>query len=95
MPIDRRVINRANADRAKDGFWKDETRNITLCEMWVDGAFAQDIASAIGNGCTKSMVIRRTKVLGLPKRKGWARYGNGRRTLPIRVPCETNKGRAA
>lgn len=95
MPTDRRAINRANAERAKDGFWSVPDRSATLAVLWSDGEFANDIASAIGEGCTKNMVIRRAKVLGLPARKGWCRFGSARRAHPIRVPCETNEGRAA
>lgn len=89
MTADRRLINRANAERGHHAkFWSVEGRSITLCDLWAKETFASAIARAIGDGCTKSMVIRRAKVLGLPKRSPGE---FSRRALLIRVPRETNE----
>lgn len=61
----RSEINRANGRRQRDSFWTDE-RKALLRRLWKPGANAYDIATEIGAGCTRDMVIGKANRLELP-----------------------------
>jgi hypothetical protein len=88
------MINSANASRQADNFWTDDREEI-LRNLWGAGEFASDIAIAIGDGCTPSMVIGKANRLKLAPRKDWNRFGNGRHKSVIRVARETRMSEGA
>lgn len=59
----------------------DARRDKILKREWFNGAFAQDIADAIGDGVTKNAVIGRAHRLGLPQRDKTTLHRSRRITL--------------
>ena len=67
---ERALINSANASKqGRNAFWNAERFEL-LKTMAADGAITLDIAAALGNGCTKNMVV------GKARREGIELLGN-------------------
>lgn len=88
----RSAVNSANASRqGRSSFWT-AARVTVLRELWEADEWAADIADAIGDGCTRLMVIGKANRLKLTPKSEWVGHGAERRTAPmIRVPCETSE----